>query len=353
MKYRTGMMGLLMMMSLILLFTTGCTALTSDKSNITEETDSPIATEYDASLAVPSSPSIPARKIVLGFSQLGSESDWRRANTQSIQDAAASANIELKFMNAEQKQESQIEAIRGFIAEQVDVIAFSPVVQSGWGPILKEAKQAGIPVIITDRTADVKDLSLFVTYMGSDFYEEGVRAGKYLLDKMLNVKGPINIVELQGTLGSAPTIDRKKGFEDTIKANPNMTMIQTKSGDFTREQGKQVMESFLRANGKNIQVLYAHNDDMALGAIEAIEQYGLQPGKDVVVISIDGTRKALQAMIEGKINCVVECNPLFGPQLMQAVKELVAGTIIPKRIVTKDGIFTQDTAEKEIGNRKY
>jgi ABC-type sugar transport system substrate-binding protein len=339
-----------LMITILLLITTGCTAVKVQQVNTRDESIKPsIIEENDAN----PSPFVPGRKLVIGFSQLGAESDWRKANTISIQEAAAEAGIELRFTDAEQKQSSQIEAIRQFIADKVDVIAFSPVVQSGWEPILREAKQAGIPVIITDRTVDVTDPSLYVTFMGSDFYEEGRRAGKYLLDKMKNVKGPVNIVELQGTVGSSPSIDRKKGFEEIIKTNPNLKMIKSQSGDFTFEQGKQVMESFLKDEGNHIQALYAHNDDMALGAIEAIEQYGLKPGKDIIIISVDGTRKALRAMIEDKINCIVECNPLLGPPLMQAVKELIAGKILPKRIVTKDDIFTKDNAEREIINRKY
>ncbi|HEY0826652.1 MAG TPA: ABC transporter substrate-binding protein [Bacilli bacterium] len=293
------------------------------------------------------------RKIVLGFSQVGSESDWRKANTKSVQDAAKEADIELKFSNAEQKQENQIKAIRSFIVDQVDVIAFSPVVQSGWEPILKEAKLAGIPVIIIDRTVDVTDTSLYNTFMGSDFYEEGRKAGKYLLDKMKDVSGAIHIAELQGTVGSAPSIDRKKGFADTIKANPNMIIIQSEPADFTVDKGKLVMESFLQTEGKKIQVLFAHNDDMALGAIDAIEKYGLLPGEDIIILSVDGTRRAIEMLAAGKLNFVVECNPLLGPQLMQAVKELMAGRILPKRIVTKDNVFTQEMAEREIKNRKY
>jgi ABC-type sugar transport system substrate-binding protein len=351
-KQKNVLKTIYVVLPVILLIIAGCSASKLDQLKTSNETIAPFHSTAVETEPTPS-PYLAKRKIVLGFSQVGSESDWRMANTKSIQDAAAEAEIELKFMNAEQKQDNQIAAIRQFIQDQVDVIAFSPVVQSGWEPILREAKQAGIPVIVTDRTVDVKDSSLYVTLMGSDFYEEGKRAGKYLLDKMKNVSGQINIVELQGTIGSSPSIDRKKGFDDTIKANPNLKIIKSQSGDFTREQGYQVMESFLETEGTNIQALYAHNDDMALGAIEAIEKHGLHPGKDIVIVSVDGTRKALEALIANKINCVVECNPLLGPQLMQSVKELIAGKTLPKRIVTKDDIFTQDNAQREVANRKY
>jgi len=298
-------------------------------------------------------PLLTTREIVVGFSQLGSESDWRKANTLSIQYAAEEAGIELIFENAEQSQEKQFEAIRSFIEKKVDVIAIAPVIQSGWEPILEEVKQAGIPVIISDRSVDVSDPSLYVTFIGSDFYDEGRKAGKFLLDKMRDINGPIGIVELRGTEGSTPSIERGKGFHDTIKDHSQYVMLQSESANFTVLQGKKVMESFLQKNGPDIQVLFAHNDDMALGAIEAIEEYGLRPGIDIVIISVDGTRKAFEKMVEGKINCVVECNPLLGPYLMQAVKELIAGRDLPKRISPPESVFTQEMAEKEVGNRKY
>jgi simple sugar transport system substrate-binding protein len=296
------------------------------------------------------------KKITLGFSQIGAESEWRTANTQSIKDSAAKEGINLKFSDAQQKQENQIKAIRSFIQQKVDVIAFSPVVETGWEPVLREAKAAGIPVILSDRAVDVKDDSLWVTFMGSDFVEEGRRAGRWLVAyppaKELAAKGTVNIVELQGTVGSAPAIDRKKGFEEVLKDNPNFKITRSQTGDFTRAKGKEVMEAFLKAD-KNIQVLFAHNDDMAIGAIQAIEEAGLKPGKDIIIVSIDGVKGAFEAMMAGKLNCSVECSPLLGPQLMQAVKDLKAGKTLPKRIVTVEGVFPAEVAAKEFPNRKY
>ena len=292
------------------------------------------------------------KPIVLGFSQIGAESEWRTANTESIKAAAKEYGIDLKFSDAQQKQENQIKAIRSFIAQKVDVIAFSPVVESGWETVLREAKAAGIPVILSDRAVDVQDDSLWVSFMGSDFVEEGRRAAKWLVG-YLNTDKPVNIVELQGTVGSAPAIDRKTGFQEVLKDYPNYKIIRSQTGDFTRALGKQVMEAFLKAEGKNINVLYAHNDDMAIGAIQAIEEYGLQPGKDITIVSIDGVKGAFEAMIAGKLNCSVECSPLLGPQLMQAVLDLKAGKTLPKRIVTQEGVFPADVAAKEFPNRKY
>ena len=293
------------------------------------------------------------KPIVLGFSQVGAESEWRTANTESIKSAAKEAGIELKFSDAQQKQENQIKAIRSFIAQKVDVIAFSPVVESGWEPVLREAKAAKIPVVLTDRSVNVKDQSLFVSFMGSDFVEEGRKAGRWLTEKMKDHKGDVNIVELQGTVGSAPAIDRKKGFEEVIKADPKFKILRSQTGDFTRAKGKEVMEAFLTAEGKKINVLYAHNDDMAIGAIQAIEEAGLKPAKDITIISIDAVKGAFEAMIAGKLNVSVECSPLLGPQLMSAVKYIKAGKAVKKRIFTEEGIFPMEVAAKEFPNRKY
>ena len=292
-------------------------------------------------------------KIVLGFSQVGAESEWRTANTESIKSSAKDAGIELKFSDAQQKQENQIKAIRAFIAQKVDVIAFSPVVESGWGTVLQEAKAAKIPVILSDRAVNEKDDSLWVSFMGSDFVEEGRRAGRWLVEKMKGTTTPVNIVELQGTVGSAPAIDRKKGFEEIIKADPKFKIIRSQTGDFTRAKGKEVMEAFLKAEGKKINVLFAHNDDMAIGAIQAIEEAGLKPAKDITIISIDAVKGAFEAMIAGKLNVSVECSPLLGPQLMQAVKDLKAGKTLPRRIVTQEGVFPMEVAAKEFPSRKY
>ena len=293
------------------------------------------------------------KKIVLGFAQVGAESEWRTANTESIKSSAQEAGIDLKFSDAQQKQENQIKAIRSYIAQKVDVIAFSPVVETGFENVLREAKAAKIPVVLTDRSVKVKDDSLYVTFMGSDFTEEGRKAGRWLVDKMKDNKGPVNIVELQGTVGSAPAIDRKKGFEEIIKKDPKFKIIRSQTGDFTRAKGKEVMEAFLKADGKNINVLFAHNDDMAIGAIQAIEEAGLKPAKDIIIISIDAVKGAFEAMMAGKLNVSVECSPLLGPQLMSAVKDIVAGKPVPKRIITEEGIFPMEVAAAEFPKRKY
>ncbi|MFG6463231.1 ABC transporter substrate-binding protein [Roseateles sp. DXS20W] len=306
-----------------------------------------------AALSLPAFAAL-AAPLTMGFSQVGAESEWRTANSASIKAAAKEAGITLKFADAQQKQENQVKAIRSYIAQKVDVIAFSPVVESGWDTVLKEAKAAGIPVILTDRAVKVADPSLYVTFIGSDFVEEGRKAAKWLVERAAKTpNAALNIVELQGTVGSAPAIDRKKGFEEGIKANPKLQIIRSQSGEFTRAKGKEVMESFLKQRDKKIDVLYAHNDDMAIGAIQAIEEAGLKPGVDIVIISIDGVRGAFEAMKAGKLNVTVECNPLLGPQLMQLAKDIVAKKPVEKRITVNEGVFTADMAAKELPNRKY
>ncbi|MEU4544842.1 ABC transporter substrate-binding protein [Nonomuraea dietziae] len=290
--------------------------------------------------------------ITMGFSQVGAESGWRTANTKSVQEAAKESGITLKFSDAQQKQENQIKAIRSYIQQKVDVIAFSPVVESGWDTVLKEARDAKIPVILTDRAVDSKDTTLYKTFLGSDFVEEGRKAGKWLVESFNNSTDPVNIVELQGTTGSAPANDRKAGFAEVIGADPKFKVIASQSGDFTRAKGKEVMEAFLKSN-PDIDVLYAHNDDMGLGAIEAIEGAGKVPGKDIKIITVDAVKDGMQALADGKINYIVECSPLLGPQLMDLAKKVVKGETVPARVVTEETTFTQEQAKTALPNRKY
>ena len=292
--------------------------------------------------------------ITVGFSQVGAESEWRTANTRSVKEALVAPEFKLKFSDAQQKQENQIKALRSFIAQGVDVIAFSPVVESGWETVLREAKAANIPVVLTDRAVAVSDDSLYTTLIGSDFVEEGRRAARWLLEDSRQVQGPVRIVELQGTVGSAPAIDRMAGFKEVIGQDPRFQVVRSQSGDFTRAKGKEVMEAFLKAEGRDgIDVLFAHNDDMAIGAIQAIEEAGLKPGEDIRIVSIDGVRGAFEAMKAGKLNATVECNPLLGPQLAQIIRGVHAGKPVPRRVVVEEGVFTRDQAATELPNRKY
>ena len=287
------------------------------------------------------------KDLVVGYAQLGAESEWRTANTASVKEAAEELGVTLKFSDAQQKQENQIKAIRSFIAQKVDVIGVPPVVETGWETVFQEAKDAGIPIILVDRRADVPE-DLYVTYLGSDFVEEGRKAALEM-NKLLPDGG--KIVELVGTVGSAPANDRAKGFRE--KLNPNIEIIDSQSGDFTRAKGKEVMEAFMKKYGKDIAAVYAHNDDMALGAIQSIEEYGLKPGSDVKMVSIDAVRGAFQAMVDGKLNVTVECNPLLGPQFYDLALKVVNGESVPKWIPSEESVYYPDNAAEILPTRKY
>lgn len=289
--------------------------------------------------------------ITVGYSQVGAESGWRAANTQSIQTTLTEENgFDLKFSDAQQKQENQIQAIRSFIAQGVDVIAFSPVVETGWEAVLEEAKTAEIPVVLSDRAVATEDESLYVSFIGSDFVEEGRRVGQWVSEELGTE--PIRVVELQGTTGSAPALDRKEGFEAAIADNPNVEIVASQTGNFTRSEGRQVMEGFLQSTD-DIDVLFAHNDDMGLGAIEAIEAAGLVPGEDIQIVTIDAVKDGMQALADGKINYIVECNPLFGPALSEIIRSVANGEEVERRVVVEDEAFTPEQAREVLADRKY
>ena len=287
--------------------------------------------------------------IIIGYAQVGAESEWRAANTKSIKETAEQLGIELRFSDAQQKQENQIEAVRKLIIQKVDVIGISPIVETGWDEVFKEARDAGIPIILVDRRAAVSD-DLYVSYLGSNFLEEGREAARAMA-KLMN--GEAKIVELVGTIDSAPAIDRYKGFREVLKNYPGMKIIDTQSGDFTRARGKEVMEAFLKREGPSITAVYAHNDDMALGAIEAIEAYGLKPGVDIKIVSIDAVRGAFEAMIAGKLNATIECNPLLGPQFFALALKVVNGEPVPKWVPSHESVFFPENAAELLPTRKY
>jgi simple sugar transport system substrate-binding protein len=307
------------------------------------------------------------KKIVMGYSQIGAESEWRTACTNSVKQAAADWNIELKFSDAQQKQENQLQAIRSFIQQKVDIIAFTPVVSTGWEAILRECKDAKIPTICVDRTIDGSDGkadpndandpdNLFTAFIGSDFKLEGQRAATWLVTYMNEIgrgDNPINIVELQGTVGAAAATDRKIGFEEVLAGYPNYKIIKSQTGNFTRSEGKQVMEAFLKSDGENIDALYAHNDDMAIGAIQAIEEYGRKPGTDIIVVSVDAVKGAFEAMMAGKLNATIECNPLLGPQVMDTAVKILSGQPVQKWVVSEESQFDQTNAAAAYPSRQY
>ena len=280
--------------------------------------------------------------VVVGFSQLGAESSWRIANTASMEQAAKAAGYGLMMENANQKQEKQIDAIRSFIAYRVDVIVFSPIVQTGWDNVLAEAKQADIPVIIMDRMIDTQDDSLYRAYVGADVYAEGVRAGEYLIRKADALGADhLRIVEICGTTGSTPMQDRQRGFMDVIGKDERFTVIESVDGDFLQSKGEECMRELLQKYGTDgIDVIYSHNDAMTLGALNVLEKEETAGSKDMIIITVDGEKDAVDALKAGKINCVVQCTPHLGPSVMKLVRDVTAGKEIPKVYHPDEGAFS-------------
>ena len=278
----------------------------------------------------------------VGFSQIGSESGWRAAETTVTQQQAEERGIDLRFSDAQQRQENQIAALRSFIAQGVDAILVAPVVATGWDAVLEEAQEAEIPVVLLDRQVDSSD-DLYLTAVGSDLVHEGEVAGQWLVDN--KPEGECRVVELQGTTGSSPAIDRATGFRNAIEGNEEIEIVRSQTGDFTRSGGKEVMESFLQAEGggDNICALYAHNDDMALGAIQAIKEAGIDPGDDILIVSIDAVPDIFLAMSEGDANATVELTPnMAGPAFDALDAYLNDGTEPEKFIQTESALYTQD-----------
>lgn len=287
------------------------------------------------------------KDLTVCFPQLGAESDWRTANTASMKETAAKLGIkQLVFSDAQQKQENQISAIRSCIQQGVDVIALPPVVETGWDAVLTEAKNASIPVIVVDRSVTA-DPSLYAAHLGSDMVIEGQRAAEEM-NKALPNGG--KIVELSGTTGSGAAVGRAKGFRE--KLNPNIEIIDSQTGNFTRAEGKPVMEAFLKKYAGQINGAFIHNDDMAIGAIEAIKAAGLKPG-DLKIISVDGTRGGFQAMVDGWVQADVECNPLLGPQVMDIALKLANGEPVVKEQLTNESVFYPDKAAELLPTRQY
>ena len=280
-------------------------------------------------------------RIVLGFSQLGDESEWRTASTNDIKNAAEKADIQLVFNNAQQKQFNQIKAIRSFILNGVDVIAFCPIVEEGWDNVLNEAKKAGIPVVLVDRIIKTEGNELYCAFIGSDFRTEGLKAGEWIAERFAQSENPVRIAEISGTPKSSPTIGRHEGLIAALEYDAKFEIVNSVSGDFMRSKGKESMETILTET-PDIDVLYSHNDDMALGAIEVLEEYGIEPGTDIVIVSVDAQKSGLEALKQGKINCLVECNPYLGDELMRLVKKIVNGEDYPVYTYIQEAVYTDE-----------
>ena len=292
--------------------------------------------------------------LILGFSQIGSESAWRIGNTKDIEDQAANYGVNLMFENANQKQENQIAAIRRFIAYKVDVIAFSPIVEEGWDNVLTEAKDAGIPVILVDRDISTQKEGLTTCLIGADFYNEGVMAGEYLIRKADSLGlEHVNIVEITGTENSTPMRQRQAGFADAIANDSRMTILESIDGDFLKSRGAECMRYLLDTYGDDIDVIYSHNDEMTLGALPEIEKAGFVPGKDIIIISIDGGQEAIDVLKEGRINCVVECTPKLGKEVMETAIKLKAGEEVNEVIHPVEQVFSDEQDTSKIPDRGY
>lgn len=288
-------------------------------------------------------------QLTVGFSQVGSESGWRTSFTQAVQAEARDRGIDLKFSDAQQKQENQIRAVRSFIAQGVDAIVIAPVVETGWKPVLTEAKRAGIPVVIVDRNMALEDDSLYLTRVASDFVEEGRKAGRWLMEE---TGGDCDIVELQGTVGATAAIDRMTGFNEVIANYPDAEIVMTQTADFTRARGKEIMETFLRAmDPADICAVWAHNDEMALGAVIAMKEAGIDPGDDILVVSVDAVPDIFKAMADGDTNATVELSPHMGGPAFDAIEAHLRGESVDKLISVNGDLFTQETAAEEYQKR--
>jgi galactofuranose transport system substrate-binding protein len=281
----------------------------------------------------------------VGFAQTESNNPWRLAQTQSMQDEAKKRGIQLVYTDAAGSAAKQVADVRSMIAQKVDVIFLAPREEKPLAPVVKEAAKAGIPVILLDRNIDqtlAKAGEDYVAFIGSDFIEEGRRVAQWLVKA---TGGKAEIIQLEGSTGSSPANDRKKGFDDVIAKNPGMKMLASQTGDFARDKGRQVAQTLLQTH-PNATVIYAHNDEMAIGAIAALEAAGKKPGKDVMVLSIDGGREAVGLVVEGKINYVVECNPKFGPKAFSTMADYADGKTIPAKLINPDREFMAENAKE-------
>jgi len=294
-----------------------------------------------------------ARRLVLGFSPVVSRGGWSGASADSVRNAAREANMDVLIEDSHYAQEKQVATLRSFVRQRVDVIVFAPLVESGWELVLGEIRSAGIPVILMDRHIEVNDPSLYLSLVGSDFVEEGQRAGRWLIEHTRDEPGEIAILELRGTAGSAPANERQLGFAQAIASDPRYRIVESQSGEFMRDKARSITANYLADKSHRIRVIFAHDDDMALGGIDAVEAAGLEPGSDVLVIAIEGSRLGLEAIVAGKLNVSVECNPQLGPQLIAIARDAASGKPVPRRVVTQETVFTRENAATELPKRTY
>lgn len=284
----------------------------------------------------------------VGFAQTESNNPWRIAQSKSFQDTAATCGWELVATDAGGSAAKQVADVDSMIAQGIDVLFLPPREESPLIPAVMRAKAAGIPTFLVDRSVDPNVAQAgrdYVSFLGSDFIDQGSRVADWVIENFEGEKGLI--IELEGTTGSSPANDRKKGFDDKIASDPRFEILESRSGDFARDEGRKVMETLLQAH-PDVNIVYAHNDEMAIGAIQALEAAGRKPGEDVMVVSIDGTRDALQAIIDGKMGVTVESSPFFGPLACETMKRYAAGETIEPWIKVEDRIFTKENAAEHI-----
>lgn len=326
-----------------------------------------------------SSQQISSEKIIVGFSQIGAESAWRTCHTSSIRREAERADVQLVFENAEQKQENQIRAIRSFIIYQVDVIAFVPIVTDGWDTVLGEARDAGIPVLVVDRKINTSDETLYAGFVGTDSEKEGRNCARFLQKKFMpsekndddeiisaddkatdstddsakySFDRKLRIFEIRGTENASVTLGRAAGFREIILHDDMFEIIGSESGDFLRSRGKEVMANALDKY-ENIDIIFSHNDGMTLGILDELESRNIAAGKDICIVSVDGEQAAINAIREGKINFVAECNPFQGQLVMALIKKIASGQDIPRQIYVEEQVFGEDTDLTDLPLRGY
>jgi ABC-type sugar transport system substrate-binding protein len=294
----------------------------------------------------------PKGPIVLGFSQVGAEGGWRRANTASIRKAAERNRIDLNFKDAEGDPAKQIADVHSFIDSRVNVIAFAPVVETGWGEVLRRARDAGIPVVLTDRLVDEKDTSLWASSIGAEFASEGNLAAIYLENDYAGTTGPVSVVEILGATGATPTRQRAQGFATTAAKTGRLKVVDEETGDWTKAGGEAAMKKLMRRN-KRIDAVFAQNDDMGLGAVIALEAAGKKPGSAPKIVTVDGTKAALEGLTAGKLTFVVECSPEIGEPLMSVVVDLFHGGRVQRRIPSEKAVFDTQNAADALTGRTY
>lgn len=353
-KFVSILLGMTMLMGSLV----GCSSVpvgTSDSTGDTSTTQSS-STKSEDTTKTEDATKPENELITIGFSQVGAESDWRVANTESMKGTLTEENgFTLIFADAQQKQENQIKAVRDFISQEVDVIVIAPVTETGWETVLGEAKDAEIPVIIVDRMIDVSDDSLYTCWVGSDFYQEGVDAVTWLtgyMDSLGRGSDELNVAVLQGTIGSSAEIGRTKGVRDGLAQHSNYQIVLEQTGEFTQAKGQEVMESFLKS-GERIDILVAQNDNMAFGAIDALKAVGKKPAEDVIIVSFDAVKAAFESMIAGEMNVSVECNPLHGPRVAELAKAIMKGEQVEKIQYVDEGVYPADTAAEILPERAY